>query len=187
MAEVTVTPETFTMVDYDAARIAELVSRVADDIGLPADTQIGVEVDENTPLGASSLASLDPIVIRVESGALEDAKNPRHLSERNVVGLSARLLFRAHDRSTAAFADAPDDADLTSSQSVAWDVYSVGRTARLGYPSQRGRRQYHFRIRHGFNDRTDEVFDRLWSGEGLTWRDIEAACEETAASLQIVS
>ena len=158
MAEVTVTPQTFTMVEYDAARIAELVSRVADDIGLPADTQIGVEVDENTPLGASSLASLDPIVIRVESGALEDAKNPRHLSERNVIGLSARLLFRAHDRSTAAFADAPDDADLTSSQSVAWDVYSVGRTARLGYPSQRGRRQYHFRIRHGFNDRTDEVF-----------------------------
>ena len=67
------------------------------------------------------------------------------------------------------------------------DVYSVGRTARLGYPSQKGRRLYHFRIRHGFNDRTDEVFDRLWSGDGLTWRDIEAACAETATSLQIVS
>jgi hypothetical protein len=187
MTEVSVTPEEFTMVDYNAARIAALVARVADDIGLPGDTEIRVEVDEHTPLGASSLASLDPITIKVESGALEDARNPRHLSERNVIGLSARHLFRVLDRSTAAFADAPDDADLTSSQAVAWDVYSVGRTARLGYPSQRGRRLYHFRIRHGFNDRTDEVFERLWSGEGLTWRDIEAACHETAASLQIVS
>lgn len=174
------------MVEYDGARIAELVGRIANEIGLPADTKIRVEVDEHTPLGASSLASLEPIVIKVESGALEDAKNPRHLSERNVIGLSARLLFRAHDRSTTAFADAPDDADLTSSQAVAWDVYSVGRTARLGYPSQQGRRQYHFRIRHGFSDTTDEVFDRLWCGEGLTWRDIEQACADTATSLQVV-
>ena len=187
MAEVTVTPETFTMVDYDGARIAALVSQVADDIGLPPDTQIRVDVDEHTPLGASSLASLDPIVIKVESGALEDAKNPRHLSERNVIGLSARLLFRAHDRSTPAFADAPADADLTPSQAVAWDVYSVGRTARLGYPSPRGRRLYHFRIRHGFSDKTDDVFERLWSGENLTWADIAAACKETATSTQVVS
>jgi hypothetical protein len=187
MAEVTVIPETFTMVDYDAARIAELVARIADEVGLPGDSQIRVEVDEHTPLGASSVSSLDPIVIKVESGALEDAKSPRHLSERNVIGLSARLLFRVHDRSTPAFADAPEDADLTSSQAVAWDVYSVGRTARLGYPSQKGRRQYHFRIRHGFSDLTDEVFDRLWSGEGLTWRDIAQACEDTATSLQVMS
>ena len=175
------------MVDYDGARIAVLVEQVAEAVGMPADTEIRVEVDEHTPLGASSLASLDPITIRVESGALEDAKNPRHLSERNVIGLSARLLFRAYDRTTPAFADAPVDAELTPSQAVAWDVYSVGRTARLGYPSQKGRRQYHFRIRHGFSDKTDEVFERLWSGEGLTWAAIATACEQTASSPQIVS
>ena len=174
------------MVDYDGGRIAALVAKVADGIGLPADTAIRVEVDEFTPLGASSLASLDPITIRVESGALEDARNPRHLSERNVVGLSARLLFRAYDRTTPGFAGAPADADLTPSQAVAWDVYSVGRTARLGYPSQKGRRQYHFRIRHGFTDKTDEVFERLWSGENLTWNDIDRACEATAASTAAV-
>jgi hypothetical protein len=178
MADVSVSPETFTMVNFDGAQIAALVGDVADAIGLAG--PIRIEVDEHTPLGASSLVSLDPITIRVESGALENAKQPRHLSERNVVALSARLLFRAKDRSTPGFADAPAEADLTAAQAVAWDIYSVGRTARLGYASQRTRRLYHFRIRHGFSDATDDVFERLWSGEDLTWADIEAACEATS-------
>ena len=180
MAEVSVTPETFTLVKYDAARIAELVAKVADDVGLPADAEVRIEVDEHTPLGASSIESLDPISIRIESGAIENAKNPRHLSERNVLGLSARLLFRAHDRMSPDFADAPADADLSPAQAIAWDIYSVGRAARLGHPAQKARRQYHFRIRHGFSDATDDVFERLWSGADLTWADIEAACADTS-------
>lgn len=172
MRDVVVAPEEFTLVRYDAARIAELVARIADDVGLPPDARVRVEVDEHTPLGASALTSLDPITIRVESGALEDAKRPRHLSERNVFGLCGRWLFRARDRLSPEFTDAPADAELTPAQSVAWDVYAVGRADRLGYPSQKGRRQYHFRIRHGFSDETDEVFERLWNGENLTWAEL---------------
>jgi hypothetical protein len=51
--------------------------------------------------------------------------------------------------------------------------------ARLGYPVQRQRRLYHFRNRHGFSDTADVVFERLWQAEGLTWADIQAACDET--------
>jgi hypothetical protein len=176
MAVVTVTPEAFTMVSYDAARIAALVGRVADEVGLPAGAAVRVEVDEYTPLGANTLASLDPITLRVESGALENAKQPRHLSERNVVSVSARLLFRAKDRLSPEFADAPSDGDLTSAQHVAWDVYAVGRSARLGHAVQKVRRQYHFRIRHGFTDEADEAFERLWSADNLTWADLAAVC-----------
>jgi hypothetical protein len=57
----------------------------------------------------------------------------------------------------------------------------VGRLARLGYPAQRQRRLYHFRNRHGFSDVADAAFDRLWTGDGLTWADIQAVCAETAA------
>ena len=74
----------------------------------------------------------------------------------------------------------PDEGDeLTLAQATAWDTYSVGRMARLGYPVQRQRRLYHFRNRHGFSDTADAVLERLWNADGLGWADIESACAET--------
>ena len=58
---------------------------------------------------------------------------------------------------------------------------AVGRSERLGYNPSRQRRLYHFRNRHGFSDVADAVFDRLWSADGLSWADLQAACAETAA------
>jgi hypothetical protein len=66
---------------------------------------------------------------------------------------------------------------------VAWQVYCVGRLGRLGHQVQRQRRLYHFRNRHGFTDAADEAFDRLWSGEGLTWADIEGTSQGARAAL----
>ena len=51
---------------------------------------------------------------------------------------------------------------------------------------QRQRRLYQFRNRHGFTDVADAVFQRLWEGEGLTWADLERACDETAAAKDAV-
>ena len=48
----------------------------------PADLSVTVEVDETTPLGRARVASIDPLLITVESGALEDVKAPRQLSAR---------------------------------------------------------------------------------------------------------
>ena len=184
MGRVVVTPESFTLVQFDAARIAELVNEVADRVGL-ADVDIRVEVDEGVPLGRSVLASLDPITLSVQGGAFENAKAPRTLSDRSVVDVVGRLLFRAADRLDPGFADAPADDDLTLQQHTAWDAYAVGRCERAGYAPSKSRRLYHFRNRHGFTDTADRVFERLWSADGLAWADLEVACAETAAARNV--
>ena len=59
----------------------------------------------------------------------------------------------------------------------------MGRIGRLGHRVQRQRRLYHFRNRHGFTDAADAAFDRLWSGEGLTWADIVALSDGARAAI----
>jgi len=181
MADVTVVPEQFSLIQFEAGEIAAEVGRIADEIGM-GDRPITVEVDEYSPFGYSHVSSLDPLTIKVESGAFEDAKHPRHLSPTSVTSVMGRLLFRARDRLDPAFGDPPPDEELSLAQHVAWDVYAVGRAERIGYPGQRERRRYHFRVRHGFTDVADTVFDRLWSGTDLTWADIDAASAEAAAA-----
>ncbi|HEV7887067.1 MAG TPA: hypothetical protein VGO92_05875 [Acidimicrobiales bacterium] len=183
VAVVTVVPSQFTMVAFSASEIAALSGSVADRVGLPADLPIAVEVDETTPLGRTKLSSVSPAVVNVQSGAFENPKQLRSLSPRNVEDVLGRIFHRLLDRLSPAFADAPADDALTLAQATAWDTYAVGRCAQLGYEPQKQRRLYHFRNRHGFNDVADRVFERLWSAPAgsLTWADILAACEETAA------
>jgi hypothetical protein len=184
MARITVKPEQFTMVNFDAGVIASLASKVADDVGLAADLEVLVEVDEATPLGRTRLVSIDPAVVNVQGGAFENAKAIRQLSERNVVDVLGRMFFRLHDRLDPAFGEVPPDEALSLAQSTAWDAYAVGRCDQLGYEPQKQRRIYHFRNRHGFTDVADRVFERLWTSPpgSLTWADIDAACAETATA-----
>src|SRR5438270_4540877 len=181
MAKVTISPEEFHLVEFDAGEITAVVGGLADRLGL-GDRAIHIEVDERTPLGSSTVTSLDPITITAESGAFEDAKHIRHLSRTSIEGVMGRHLLRARDRLDPAFGDPPSDEEMAITLHTAWDAYAVGRLARLGYPSQEGRRRYHFRIRHGFTDTSDRVFDRIWSADGLTWADIVAASEEALAA-----
>ena len=171
---VTVTPETFNLVTYDSGEIASIVGELMSAIGLPSDLDVRIEVDESTPLGRAMIASSDPLVITVESGALEDPKRPRNLSRTGSADVLGRLLFRVRDRRDPEFGDPPSDGDLTLPQSVAWDAYCIGRLVRLGFKhyDNRQRRLYHFRNRHGFSDAADEAFDKLWMGDDLTWSDI---------------
>ena len=185
MAEVRVLPEAWAFVDFDSGRIAAVAGRVADAAGLTVPLRI--EVDETTPLGRVQVLSYQPVVIRAESGAFEDPKRPRRLSERAVGDVLGRLLFRVRDRLDPAFGDPPDDADLTLAESTAWDAYAVGRAHRHGFPAQRQRRLYHFRNRHGFTDVADEIFERLWTADGLTWSDLRGACDEARAGRSAVA
>lgn len=182
MAKVTVTPEEFTMVRFDSARIRDLASVVADAVGLADDLELRIEVDEQSPLGRTRVTSFDPVTITTESGAFEDPRRIRDLSDANVQDVLGRLLMRVRDRLDPAFGDPPPDKELSVQQHTAWDAYAVGRCARLGLPTQRQRRLYHFRIRHGFTDVADATFAMLWDGEGLAWRDIEDACATSAAA-----
>jgi hypothetical protein len=176
--KVTVVPETFTLVDYEAPAIAQVVTELRRQVGLPEDFAIRVEVDETTPLGRAHLSGVDPAVLVVESGALEHLHRPRQFDARRAADVFGRLLFRLRDRLDPAFGNPPEDEELLLPVSSAWDVYAVGRLDRRGYSGQRGRRHYQFRVRHGFSDRGDAVFDRLWTAEGLTWADIEEASAE---------
>jgi hypothetical protein len=177
---VTVTPDTFTLVSYDAGEIASIVSELITAVGLPADLDVTVEVDETTPLGRATIASYDPIVIRLESGALEDPKRPRNLSRTGSADVLGRLLLRVRDRRDPAFGDPPADGDISIAHAVAWDAYCIGRLVRLGYHhyDNRQRRLYHFRNRHGFTDLADDAFEQLWTGDNLTWSDITKLSDE---------
>jgi hypothetical protein len=182
VAKVAVTPQEFHFVKFDAGEIASLTSKLADQIGLPADTVIEVEIDESTPAGRVRTDSLDPIKLHLEGGAIEDPTVPRTLSDRLAADVIGRLLLRAKDRTTPGFGDAPADTELDLQHQTAWDTACMGRLERLGYDVRKPRRQYHFRNRHGFSDVSDQVFERLWSAESLTWADIEAACAETSSA-----
>lgn len=179
---VTVEPESFSLVDFDAQEIAELLDGLLDDIGL--DCRLHLEVDQTTPLGRASVSSIDPLVLHVESGALEDPRRLRQLSPSGARNVLGRLLLRVRDRLDPAFGEPPADDDLTLEQHAAWDVYAVGRLVRLGHThfDERQRRLYQFRTRHRFSDAADAAFDVLWEGDGLTWADVDRLSTSATAA-----
>jgi hypothetical protein len=179
---VTVEPQTFTLVEFDAAAIAELLEGLLDAVGI--DAPVHLEVDQTTPLGHAEVASLDPIVLKVESGALEDPRRLRQLSPAGAANVLGRLLFRTRDRLDPTFGDPPSDQELPIELHAAWDAYAVGRLVRMGHANfdERQRRLYQFRTRHGFSDAADVAFAALWDGEGLTWADVERHSAEARAA-----
>lgn len=168
---VTVHPEEFTFVRYDAGEIAALVDDLAAQLDL-RDHEIVLEVNERSPLGTAELRSLEPIGLFVDSGALEHPKAPRTLSTEGTVDVLGRLLLEARDRMDPTFGAPALGEPLPLRHRVAWDTYCMGRLAALGHRSQTQRRRYHFRARHGFTDHADAAFDRLWTSPDLTWAEV---------------
>ena len=171
-AKVTVTPEEFTFVKYDAAEIAGIVAELAEHLEIA--NPIHVVVDEATPLakvyeevdGTSSDAT---ITLHAESGALEDRQHPMSFSPANARESFGRILLRARDRLRPDFAEAPNDLDLSLEENAARDTYCVGRLARLGVEVNQQRWRYNHRNRFGFTDGTDAAFDALWAADDLGW------------------
>lgn len=74
---VSVTPQEFKFVAYDAAMIQRVAEELASSLGLE-DRNLQIEVDETTPLSRTRVEIGDnTISIRAESGAFEDTKRPR--------------------------------------------------------------------------------------------------------------
>ena len=179
---VTVSPEQFRFVEYDA----ELIRATADDLmarlGL-GEHSLHVEVDETTPLArVRTTIEPDRIVVHVESGAFEDTRRPRRQSTEATLLTLGRTLWRVADRLSGRFDDAPDDADLSLAQVAAWEVSCVGRLARMGHPQNQQRWRYNFRNRHGFSDVGDAVFDQLWAADELSWRELDALSESARSA-----
>jgi hypothetical protein len=179
---VTVEPETFTLVNYDAVEIGQLVAEVASWVGLGHGDTVLVKVDEASPLTMAILESADPIVLNVEGGAFEDLKKIRQLDPVLTQIAVARILARVADRRTAGFAEAPDEASVSIPELDCWDAWALGRAARHGLAVRPQPWLNRFRMRHGFTDVADEVFERLWTKPDVTWADIQAACAETEAA-----
>ena len=174
-----VEPSEFHLVDFDAGRIAALAEELAAAIGLDADVR--VVVNEKSALGHTELVSTEPVVIETESGAFEDPKRIRQFSEQLASEVLGRQLLRAHDRRRPEFGEPPPDDELPLAHRVAWEVFTVGRLARKGYRSNRQRWLYSFRNRHGFTDAADAAFERLWGADDITWAELTALSDETAA------
>jgi hypothetical protein len=177
-----VVPQEFTMVLFDAAEIATIAERLRVETGLPDEPEIVVEVDERSPTGRVTIVSAEPLHVTVESGALENPKKLRMLSEDNVVDVLGLVFFQAADRLDPNFgAPSPDD-EISLAHRVAWDAAAMGRMERLGYRAQRPRRLYHFRNRHGFTDEADAAFDSLWSARPATWAELVAVSDALVAA-----
>jgi hypothetical protein len=171
-SSVTVTPDTFQFVTFDA----EVIRRVADELvaALGIDRPVHVEVDETTPLAKVRVDIAEQILVHVDSGAFEDARRPRHQSEVATSVSIGRALLRARDRLHGGFGEAPADTDLSLRQVSAWETYCVGRLNRLGITVNQQRWRYNFRNRHGFTDQADHAFDTIWNSEALTWGELES-------------
>lgn len=178
---VTVTPENFQFVIFDAAVIADAATALMERLGMTGH-DLQIEVDETTPLARIAVELGPPIVVRAESGAFEDTKRPRQLSEASVATSLGRALLRSRDRLDGTFGEAPPDDDLSLAQVAAWDTYCIGRLARQGYAMNEQRWRYNFRNRHGFTDTSDGTFDRLWGAERLTWNELVAMSDTALAA-----
>ncbi|MGI8792505.1 MAG: hypothetical protein ACR2H3_04920 [Acidimicrobiales bacterium] len=187
MATVNVTPETFELVNFDAGEIQKLASELADTIGLSDDVTIDIEVDEAMMMGrVSSRLEERRIVVEAFGGAFEDQRKSRAFSAERTRTALAHGFMRARDRLDPAFGDAPPDDEVSIPLESAWATHIEGRLERLGLPIRRQRRIYHFRVRHGFNDSADAVFEELWSSDSLNWDDLNrlsVAAEETRAAV----
>lgn len=176
-AKVTVSPEQFTFVDYDAGEIASLVADLTEQLGVA--NPVRVVVEETTPLskirseidGTSSDAT---ITVYAESGALENTQRLTTFSAERAREAIGRALLRARDRLRDDFAGVADDRELTLAEHAAWDAYCAGRLAAMGLPVNQQRWRYNYRNRFGFADATDRAFDALWAADGLGWDAVTA-------------
>ena len=185
MGRVTVTPDPFTLIPFDAAEIAALVEDVAAMVGFPPSVDISLEVDEELfpPLTGHMTDVVDGrVVLWISAANLEDTRQPRTFAPEPARADLAVMLLRAEDRLSDDFRDAPVDRELTRGERVAWDVHAIGRVERLGLPVRRQRELYDFRLQHGFTDVADAAFERCWAAPTMTFAGIRELCKETGAA-----
>jgi hypothetical protein len=184
VARVEITPEQFTLVEYDPGVIAGLAEELAAKVGIPDAAPVRIEIDEELPLpltGSTADVTDGRVALWFSGANFEDGRHRAQFNEELGRAELAMTLFRGRDRLQPGFADAPSDEDLTDAQRAAWETWAEGRTARLGELARKVRRQYVFRLYNGFTDYADRVFEQLWAGDEFTWADLEAMCAECAA------
>ena len=183
---VTVSPDPFHLVQYQASVIRGIIEDVAAQIDWPTNIDISLTVDEQLPMPilgtfADVVADGTRAEVWISGGNFEARDKSREFSELHARAEITHVLLRAKDRVGDAFAAAPPEGSLTLGERCAWDTYTWGRCVRLGHPVHHQKRLYDFRMQHGFSDAADAAFDRLWAAESMTWDGIREICVETGA------
>jgi hypothetical protein len=180
------TPETFTMVKFDAAELLAIAESAATGVGVPDDVAINIEVDEALPLPliASAVdASSGSIDSWFSGGCFESPKYQAELEPDVSKTEFGAAFLRGRDRLDGGFENAPPDADISERQRAIWDVYTDGRLDQLGgFLMNEPRRRYTYRLRCGFNDVADAEYQRLWKTPSLSWAELEAVEGRLAAA-----
>jgi hypothetical protein len=185
VSDVTLTPETFTLVKFDADEVRDLIRQTIAAVDFPADVDVTVEVDEVLPhpLTASAVdVSEGAANLWFTGGCFESPQRQTGLSVENTRVELGSALLRAKDRLVGGFADAPADIDLDDRQRTLWEAYAEGRLVAMDFPVRVQRRRYTFRLYGGFNDLADAAFERLWSGEPIDWAGLDAISQDLAAA-----
>jgi hypothetical protein len=185
VSRVTVTPDPFTLVPFEAAEIAALVEDVAAAVDFPLDLDIAVDVDQELfpPLTGHMSDIVDgKVVLWVSVANLEDTQVRRSFAPERARPDLAVMLLRAKDRLSEDFADAPPDRELERGERAAWDIYAFGRAEKLGFKVRRPRELYGFRLQHGFTDVADAAFERCWNAPTMTYAGVREISKETGAA-----
>jgi hypothetical protein len=185
LSDITVTPDPFTLIAYDASEIRAIAEDVAAMVEFPAGVGIDIEVDEElfAPLvGHASDFANGRVHLWISGANFEDNRRPRTFSADQARRDLTLALLRAKDRTTDDYADAPADNQLKRAERAAWDVHAAGRAAALGFPIRRQALLYEFRLQHGFSDVADAAFERLWNSPSMTFAGIREICVETGGA-----
>jgi hypothetical protein len=185
VGRVTVTPNPFTLVPFDADAIAALLEDVAALVEFPPGVEIALDVDEVLfpPLTGHMTDVVDGRAqLWISAANLEDTRSPRTFAPDQSRADFALMLLRAKDRCSDDFADAPPDGELSRGARAAWDIYAIGRASRLGVAARRQRELYGFRLQHGFTDVADAAFERCWNAPSMTYAGLLEICKETGAA-----
>lgn len=170
---IVVQPETYIKTNFEAELIKTVAQRALESVApLPDDLDVTINVDEDQATNRVRISSIDPAVLEVDGGALENYKVPRTVGELETSISTTRLFLELSDRQSDSFAAPALDDELSHAHRMAWDVNLFGRTARHGLHIHKPRYRYNFRNRHGFSDVADRAFDELWAADELTWAQI---------------
>ncbi len=182
---ITVKPDPFHLIMFDAGVIRDLVEEIAGSLGVPTATNIQLTVDEEIPMPivATMADVVDGGYDLWCTGACFEARNKsRAFSEAHARAEITGMILRANDRVSGGFENAPADSELLPGERIAWDCYTMGRVASLGHKVHIQKRLYDFRLQHGFTDAADAAFDRLWNTSATAFEAISEVCVETGAA-----
>ena len=176
---VRIEPDTFTLVEFDRDDLTATVETLLDAIGL--DRPVVLEIDQTSPLGEARVVSIEPeIRLFCESGALENPKKLRQLSPTGRPTCSAACCSGCATASTPTSATRPPTPTSASSGRRRGTSTASVASCASGSATRTTASAACTSSAPGTASptRPTRAFEQLWTGDGLTWADVERLSED---------